>query len=92
MALYSITYDLVKDRDYPELYKAIISLCNNTYARPTKSQWIVQSTKTPKQIVEFLMKYIDHDDVIFVIQVDATSWWSVNMNKTAVNWLKAASN
>lgn len=89
LSLYSITYDLVKNRDYERLYKAIISLSNNTYTRTTKSQWIVQSDKTASQIVDFLRKHIDNDDVIFVIQVDRNSWASFNMNKTAVNWLNS---
>mgnify|MGYP003633602588 CR=1 FL=1 len=87
MALYSITYDLVKNRDYERLYKAIRSLSNNTYAKPTESQWIVQSDKTAMQIVEFLRNHVDHDDVIFVIQVDRNSWAALHMNKSVVNWL-----
>ncbi len=89
MALYSITYDLVKNRDYERLYKAIISLSNNTYTKTTESQWIVQSDKTATQILEFLRKHVDSDDIIFVIKVDRSSWASVNMNKTASNWLNS---
>lgn len=89
MALYSITYDLVKNRDYGRLYKAIISLSNNTYTKTTESQWIVQSDKTAVQILEFLRKHVDSDDIIFVIKVDRSSWASVNMNKTASDWLNS---
>lgn len=88
MALYSITYDLVKNRDYERLYKAIINLSNNAYTKPTESQWIVQSDKTAQQIVRFLMDYVDDDDIVFVIQVHQNSWSSLNMNETAANWLE----
>lgn len=89
MALYSITYDLVKNRDYERLYKAIRTLSNNTYTKPTESQWIVQSDKTAMQIIEFLRNHVDNDDVIFVIKVDRGSWAALRMNKTSVNWLNS---
>jgi len=89
MALYSITYDLVKNRDYERLHKAIRNLSNDTYAKPTESQWIVQSDKTAMQIVEFLRNHVDNDDVIFVIQVDRNSWAGLHMNKAVVNWLNS---
>ncbi len=87
MALYSITYDLIGKKDYPRLYEAIIAVCDNRYSRPTKSQWIVQSNKTARQILDFLMKYIDKDDVLLIIEVNNNSRASVNMNKPALNWL-----
>ena len=87
MALYSITYDLVGRKDYPRLYKAIREVCDTRCARPTESQWIVQSNKTASEILQFLMKHTDNDDVILVIEVDNNSRASVNMNKTALNWL-----
>lgn len=89
MVLYSVTYDLVKNRDYERLHKAIIGVSNNTYTRPTESQWIIQSDKTAAQVVEFLREHVDNDDVIFVIKVDRSSWCSLNMNETAVNWLNS---
>lgn len=89
MDFYSITYDLISRKDYPRLYKAIMAVCDNRYTRPTESQWIVQSDKTAGQIRDFLRKHVDSDDVLFVIQVDRYSWSSLNMNKTAVNWLKS---
>lgn len=87
MALYSITYDLVGKKDYPRLYKAIIAICDSNYARTTESQWIVQTNRTANQILDFLMKHVDRDDVILVIEVDNTSRASVNMNKPSLNWL-----
>lgn len=92
MALYSLTYDLVKIKDYERLYEAIIALSNNRYTRPTKSQWIIQSNKSAVQIIDILKGSVDGDDILFIIKIDATQWeWaSWNLGTVAANWMKAS--
>lgn len=90
MALYSITYDLVKDRNYPELYKAIKLLCSEDWAKPTESQWIVKSNNSSEQIRNYLMNFVDGDDVLFVVQLHEESWSSFNITQGVSGWLKRA--
>lgn len=89
MAFYSITYDLVRNRDYEKIARGIKSISNDAWAKPTASQWIIHSEKTSEQVRDFLLNYIDHDDILFVIKVDADNWHSYNVQKSAADWLKS---
>ncbi len=88
MALYSITYDLIGKKDYPRLYEGIKTCGTGAYARPTESQWIVQSNGTAANIVDHLLNFIDNDDKIFVIPVNGKMWASFNVPKDVHNWLR----
>lgn len=89
MALYSITYDLVKNKDYEKLYRGIKEISNDAWAKPTESQYIIYSENTSEQIRDFLLNYIDNDDVLFVIKVDGTNWHSKNVKKAVTDWLNS---
>lgn len=88
MALYSITYDLVNQRDYQSLYRAIKDLCSEMWAKPTESQWIIKSSKTAEVIRNHLMNFIDNDDIIFVVEIDGISWASFNVSSGVNAWIK----
>lgn len=87
MALYSITYDLIKSKDYVKIIEGIKKVSGDSWARPTKSQWIIPSTKTSIQIRDFLKDYMDSDDVLFVVEVKNDNWASWNITKEVTNWL-----
>lgn len=89
MAFYSITYDLVRNRDYEKIARGIKNISNDAWAKPTASQWIIHSEKTSEQVRDFLLNYIDHDDILFVIKVDVDNWHSYNVQKGATDWLKS---
>jgi hypothetical protein len=84
MATFIISYDLRKERDYEELYKAIRSF--ETYARITDSTWAVVTTETTVQVRAFLKKHLDKDDRLFIIKSGVGAAWS-NV-KCKNEWLK----
>ncbi|HAV4226307.1 hypothetical protein ACSVHO_17670 [Acinetobacter nosocomialis] len=87
MAVYSVTYDLIKSKDYSRIIEGIKKVSGDNWAKPTKSQWIITSTKTSEQIRDFLKNYIDSDDVLFVIEVKPENWASWNIPRETLNWL-----
>lgn len=89
MTIYSVTYDLIKSKDYAKMIEGIKKVSNDTWARPTQSQWIISSNKNAGQIRDFLKDYMDSDDVLFVIEVKRDNWGSWNLSKEVVNWLNS---
>ncbi|MFV5661031.1 hypothetical protein VXR58_12590 [Acinetobacter pittii] len=89
MTAYSITYDLIKFKDYAKIIEGIKEVSGDNWARPTRSQWIITSTKTSEQIRDFLKSYIDNDDVLFVIEVNGDNWASRNIPLDVVDWLNS---
>lgn len=97
MAIYSITYDLIKSKDYKKLFEGLKSL-PGSYVRPTESQWLIDTSKTSKEIRDHLTAYIDSDDKLFVAQILMPKWASksidknlIEPNKIPTEWLHARS-
>lgn len=86
MAVYSITYDLIKDKDYSEVIEAIKSI-SGYWAKPTKSQWLVDTIKSEKEIRDYLLNYTDHDDKILVCKIDMPCWATRNISEDVLKWL-----
>ena len=70
---YIISYDLVGNRKYPELYKAIKSY--GTWARITESTWAVLTDDSAVMIRDYLDKFIDLDDGIVVVRSGSEAAW-----------------
>lgn len=87
MNFYSITYDLVKVRDYAKIDRGITQLCNNVWVRPTESQWIIATDKTSIQVRDYLLNYIDSDDVLFVAKIDIYDLAWFNIPSEVSGWL-----
>jgi len=76
MNCYLISFDLVKNRDYEELYQAIKSY--KPWAHITESTWAIITNNTVKEIRDNLKKYIDSDDRLFVIKSgEEADWYNV---------------
>jgi hypothetical protein len=83
-----ITYDLRKPgRDYSTLYDAIKSFGN--WAHPVESVWIIDTTKNPGDIRDYLKQHVDSNDVLFVVQLHQ-NWASSNLPPKNVDWLKSS--
>lgn len=87
MALYSITYDLVGRRDYEKIFRGIKEVSNNSYTKPTESQWIIKSSKSAEGIVKYLEDFVDDNDILFVIPVDGQKWSALNLSDDVCDWL-----
>lgn len=85
MALYLISYDLIKTKDYAKLHEAIRNIGN--HQRVLESNWVVLSTNTSVEIRDYCRRFMDNDDKIFVAKLNGESaWW--NLSSQISNWLK----
>lgn len=85
MKKYCISYDLRKDRNYEELYKTIRAY--RTYAHALESTWFVITNESAKEIRDKLMKIIDKDDGLIVIEL-GEDWGSYGLGQNINDWLK----
>jgi CRISPR/Cas system-associated endoribonuclease Cas2 len=84
MTCYIISYDLIGEKNYKELYDAMKSYKN--WAKITESTWALVSEKSAVDVREHLKKFIDSDDRIFVVKSGTEAAWN---NVICSNeWLK----
>jgi hypothetical protein len=80
-----VSYDLIKRKDYPELYKAL-----NAYATKwhcLDSTWIIKSDETAAQIRDKLKAHIDADDKLIVNLLQREAAWTVSFSTECKDWL-----
>lgn len=72
---YIVSYDLCQpNRNYQDLYAALKSF--PIWGRLTESTWAIVTDKTHAEIRDFLMKYIDNNDRLFVILSGKSAAWT----------------
>lgn len=82
-----VTYDLIKRKDYPELYKALDSY-NSTW-HCLDSVWIIKTEKTAADVAKELAAHIDNDDKLITFGVsNLSASWTVSFSQTCKDWLK----
>lgn len=64
-----VTYDLIKEKDYNAVHKAIQSLGN--WAKVTESNWYVNTLHSASDAASIVKAAMDEDDKLIVI--DATN-------------------
>jgi hypothetical protein len=78
MALYRISYDLRKKRDYQTLYD---ELSKFNAVSILESDWVFKRIKTNAEgLRNHFKKFVDADDGLFV--TDVTDWATCNTNGT----------
>lgn len=85
MNCYIVTYDLCQPgRDYTNLYIALKGF--HQWGKITESTWAIVSDKSSIGIRDYLMRFIDSNDRLFVIKSGKEAAW----NKVLANnqWLK----
>lgn len=86
MSVYMVTYDLnTPGQDYTSLIKAIE---NYIHCKALKSAYFIDSGESAVNIRDNLMKYIDSNDMLFVIE--QTKYWGANRRSPATDWLQAS--
>ena len=77
MPVFSISYDLIKRKDYPELWAELARIGAQRYLL---SQWALRrgDTVTASDLRDHLLEFIDADDRLFVARVDDADWASQN--------------
>ena len=78
MALYFLTYDLRKSRNYQPLYDELKKF---NAVRVLESTWCFNRTNTnAKGLRDYFKKYIDSDDALIISEV--TGWASIKADGT----------
>lgn len=77
MPVFSITFDLIKRRDYRTLW---VELERLKARRLLLSHWGVHMATgtTANALRDHLRSYIDNDDALLIIQIDGTEWANWN--------------
>lgn len=83
MASFIVSYDLIKNKDYPELFEAIQKY---NCVHILESVWIVNSSSDSKTIRDNLKTCMDSDDKLFVAKLTGQSAWK-NLSKEASDWI-----
>lgn len=84
--VFCVSYDLLSPgRDYDDLIAAIKSF--GIWWHQTESVWFVVSDKGAGEIRDFLMKYLDSNDKLFVIEVKK-HWGGKGFTEREYNWLR----
>ncbi|MGO4908872.1 hypothetical protein ACEN2J_11145 [Pseudorhodobacter sp. W20_MBD10_FR17] len=65
MALFTVTYDLIKDKDYDALISALDDLDT---VKVQLSQWLLSANNTATEIKDHLAQHVDDDDKLMVIE------------------------
>lgn len=86
MALYLISYDLHKARNYDPL---IAQLRKWGAIRPLLSVWLVSLNGSAKAVRETLQAHVDGDDSIVVVELKQGSDWSTFNAAAAAEWFRA---
>jgi hypothetical protein len=82
-----ISYDLRgKDEKSEDYEKLIEQIKTHPWAHPTYSDWIVETTKTPEQVRDELVGFIDKDDRLLVATVKAPAAWR-GLPKDVSDWI-----
>ncbi len=87
MKTFLISYDLIGQRDYPELIEAIKQY--PFWAKPLESLWLIKTNETAAQVRDYLKSHIDDDDKLFVIDVTGTGWATYNISQRITDWMKS---
>lgn len=90
MSIKFVSYDLKKPgQDYESLIDAIKAY--SSYCKINKSDWLINTSDSCKTIRDYLKKFIDTNDILFVAELSEKSgWWaSYNLRDGAVKWLSS---
>lgn len=80
MALYFVSYDLRKSRDYDKIYDKLDEF---NAVRIVESTWCFKRFNTSAgDLRDFFKSYIDSDDCVVVSEVDPSKWASYNAEGT----------
>jgi CRISPR-associated endonuclease Cas2 len=87
MALFMISYDLRKDKDYQKLWDA---LKKNGAHKILLSQWLLETDSSVAEILKWLRTMTDEDDQLVVVEFEKTNIATYRPYQGTTNWLAAA--
>lgn len=84
MTTYTVSYDLIKNKDYERLWAELERMGGQ---RAQDSYWLVASSKTARDLLSHLLGFIDGDDSMWVSELTRNA--SFNNSKKGTNaWLE----
>jgi CRISPR/Cas system-associated endoribonuclease Cas2 len=84
-----VNYDLHWDRKYEPLWTYLRS---HGAQRVLASMWVLETTKSARQVIDDLLGLVDDDDddEVYVFDITgASEWWTNSSHAGTVTWLKA---
>jgi len=83
MTTYTVSYDLIKRKDYQSLWDELARLGGH---RTQASYWLVNVNNTAKELHDHLKTFVDGDDKIWVSELTKNHWYANAMGGTN-DWL-----
>lgn len=84
MTTFTVTYDLIKRKDY----KTLIDELERLHAhRALASFWLINLNNTAKEVHDHFKGFVDSDDKIWVSELTKVHWFG-NANAGTNDWLK----
>lgn len=81
MAFYSVSYDLHKRKNYDKIQEGIDKVSHQVWVKILESHYIIRTDLDSEQIRDYLIRYVDEDDSLFVIEVDLKDWASKSVDQ-----------
>lgn len=85
MAYFAITYDLMKQKDYPKLWGEMKRL---SAIKSLNSFYLLEANNTANDIKNHLEKFIDSDDRVMVIEFTTKPAYNIALKGTNT-WISA---
>ena len=90
MSWYVVSYDLRREisaDDYQRLFTALKGAAD--WCRPLFSFWIIETPRTPSEIISFLLNIgiLDDDDGIVVLEITGVGNFRRVIDAEVANWL-----
>lgn len=83
MTTYTVSYDLIKRKDYESLWTELKRLGAH---RTQASYWLVNLNNTAKEVHDHFKSFVDNDDKIWVTELTRNHMFS-NANSGTNDWL-----
>lgn len=80
-----VSYDLIKRKDYPDLWNALKSY---NYWHCLGSTWIIKTNESTAQLYTKLRTHIDNDDKLIVNRLMREANWTPSFSDECQNWLR----
>ncbi|PKA10346.1 hypothetical protein CH372_19900 [Leptospira meyeri] len=88
MKTYIIIYNLYSPGQDYETIKSVIESLFSKSIHLTRSTFAVRSYRSAIEIRNLLEPFVDHNDMLLVIEVDPNNWATLNYPKDASGWIK----
>lgn len=85
MALYQISYDLRKQRNYEALFERIKAY--GSWCHALESSWVISTAQSATQVCNNLLQVMDGDDGLLVTCLASEAAW-YGLDTIVSNWLK----